>query len=396
MRYPDKPRMTMPRPALSRSAAGRKDNGSHMIRINHAVLHAFDFEVGECDLSERELDLDVRQTKSYVTRMARKTVGNPESKHGEFAEGSNFAGELERYLHGQRDFLDLSADVARFFYEELRKSEDAGQCDLLVTDFVDTGDAKGESARAEAADTAVGDAMAAAIEAADDFEGGERRMFAVLLLPRRQAFVHDVRSEGGLAYNDIVRHDSTLPNPSQKVPTFAVVDTTDFSIDFQDVERTIAGQKALLIPKAFLQCSTEASSREVIATVTKIVEDVAEEYGIEPAVAAAKAKSYVIERAAAADDVRPEQVGREVFADEPAMAERYEERSQAESLPESVSVRKGVANRIAKNHRIRTDTGIEITFPSEYASSSEFIEFGRGDDGRITIELKNIGKIENR
>lgn len=351
-----------------------------MIRINHAVLHAFDFEVGECDLSERELDLDVRQTKSYVTRMARKTVGNPESKHGEFAEGSNFAGELERYLHGQRDFLDLSADVARFFYEELRKSEDAGQCDLLVTDFVDTGDAKGESARAEAA---------------DDFEGGERRMFAVLL-PRRQAFVHDVRSEGGLAYNDIVRHDSTLPNPSQKVPTFAVVDTTDFSIDFQDVERTIAGQKALLIPKAFLQCSTEASSREVIATVTKIVEDVAEEYGIEPAVAAAKAKSYVIERAAAADDVRPEQVGREVFADEPAMAERYEERSQAESLPESVSVRKGVANRIAKNHRIRTDTGIEITFPSEYASSSEFIEFGRGDDGRITIELKNIGKIENR
>ena len=264
-----------------------------MIRINHAVLHAFDFEVGECDLSERELDLDVRQTKSYVTRMARKTVGNPESKHGEFAEGSNFAGELERYLHGQRDFLDLSADVARFFYEELRKSEDAGQCDLLVTDFVDTGDAKGESARAEAADTAVDDAMAAAIEAADDFEGGERRMFAVLLLPRRQAFVHDVRSEGGLAYNDIVRHDSTLPNPSQKVPTFAVVDTTDFSIDFQDVERTIAGQKALLIPKAFLQCSTEASSREVIATVTKIVEDVAEEYGIEPAVAAAKAKSAI-------------------------------------------------------------------------------------------------------
>ena len=143
-----------------------------MIRINHAVLHAFDFEVGECDLSERELDLDVRQTKSYVTRMARKTVGNPESKHGEFAEGSNFAGELERYLHGQRDFLDLSADVARFFYEELRKSEDAGQCDLLVTDFVDTGDAKGESARAEAADTAVGDAMAAAIESSDDFEGG--------------------------------------------------------------------------------------------------------------------------------------------------------------------------------------------------------------------------------
>lgn len=370
-----------------------------MIRISHAVLHAFDLEVGECELSERELDLSVRQTKGYVTRLLRKVSGSAESRHGEFSEGSGFAAELQRYLAGGRDFLGLSCDVARFFYEELRKAEGAGQCDLLVADFEDTDTAR---TRARAAGTAAGDALADAMAAAGPSDGEDlaRRAFAVLLLPRRQAFVHDVRSEEGLSYNDIVRHDSTLPNPTQRIDTYAVVDAETGGIDFHDVDRTIAGHRAQLVPDAFLQCSAEASSREVIEAVEDIVADVAEEYGLESALAVSRAKSYVVDRARAADDVDPAEVGREVFSEDPAMARRYEERlgerARAEELPSRVSVRKGVATRLAKTHRIRTDTGIEVTFPSEYAASSEFIEFARDDSGKISIELKNIGRIENR
>lgn len=37
-----------------------------------------------------------------------------------------------------------------------------------------------------------------------------------------------------------------------------------------------------------------------------------------------------------------------------------------------------------------------MSFPSEYAASSDYIEFGKDETGKITIELKNIGRIENR
>lgn len=361
-----------------------------MIKVSHAILHAFDFEVGECDLSERLLDLDEKPIKSYVTRVVRHVSQSADSRHGEFAEDSAFAPELGRYLENRREFVDLSQDIARFFYEELRKSEDAGQSDLLVADFVDT---SVEANLANSSDTA--QEMAAALDEAYESEG--RRMFAVLLLPRKQSFIHDVRSEGGMAYNDIVRHDATLPNPNQKIDTYAVIDAETFSIDFHDVERVFAGQKMQVIPDTFLQCSTQASSREVIETVTQVVEDVAQEYGIEPAVAAAKAKNYVVERTRAADHVSPEEVGREVFAQEaPQAAERYEQAIKSEKLPEHVSVRTGVANRIAKTHKIKTDTGIELSFPSEYASSSDYISFTRDDEGKIVIELRNIGHIENK
>lgn len=59
-------------------------------------------------------------------------------------------------------------------------------------------------------------------------------------------------------------------------------------------------------------------------------------------------------------------------------------------------VEKAVAKRVAKSHKIRTDTGIELTFPVEYGENPEFIEFFSTPDGRIEIALKNIGSIENR
>ena len=49
-----------------------------------------------------------------------------------------------------------------------------------------------------------------------------------------------------------------------------------------------------------------------------------------------------------------------------------------------------------RNHKIRTDTGIEISFPAEMLKNSEYVEFVNEPNGLITLSLKNIGSIENR
>ena len=71
-----------------------------MIRINHAILHVFDFETGSAYLSDEELPLNERQTKSYVQRHLRRITASAESRHAEFAEGSLFAEQLAAYLAG--------------------------------------------------------------------------------------------------------------------------------------------------------------------------------------------------------------------------------------------------------------------------------------------------------
>ena len=74
----------------------------------------------------------------------------------------------------------------------------------------------------------------------------------------------------------------------------------------------------------------------------------------------------------------------------------YTEPVVLDKMPERVVVEKAVAKRVAKNHKIRTDTGIEVTFPAELGENPEFIEFVSAPDGLISIQLKNIGHIENR
>ena len=54
------------------------------------------------------------------------------------------------------------------------------------------------------------------------------------------------------------------------------------------------------------------------------------------------------------------------------------------------------AVKTGRNHKIKTDTGIEITFPADLFQNTEYIEFINNPDGTISIELKNIGKIINQ
>ena len=138
-----------------------------------------------------------------------------------------------------------------------------------------------------------------------------------------------------------------------------------------------------------------ASSKEVFDTACRIVEEVAEEYGANKAVAVSKAKAYISSNADESDELEPWDLGEEVFDDEP-LQKRFEEALAEEALPERVVVEKTVAKRVAKSHKIRTDTGIDITFPAEYGENPDFIEFVSSPNGLISIELKNIGSIENR
>ena len=351
-----------------------------MLKVSQAILHVFDFESGSKHYSEAPLDLDNRPTKSYVQRRLRKIVGNPESNHGEFAEDSGFAGELEHYLMGGAEFLGFSVQIAVWFWEELRRAEELEQVDLLVADFVDT-----DAVEVDAGSTD------AEVEAAFDGPAG-KRFFAVVLLPRKQSFVHEI----GGSTNEILRMDTALPNPTAKIDTYVLVDCDSFAIDFHDKERSIGGETIQVLPDKFLQCSAAASTQQVFSEVSVIVQDVAEEYGLTPAVEVGRAKAAVAQQADRDEVVQPAEIGRVVFEDRPDVQQVFEERVREAKLPEEAPVRRGVANRLAKNHKIKTDTGIEITFPSDLADKPGYLDFATGADGTITISIGNVAHIENK
>lgn len=334
------------------------------MKVNHAILHILDFDSAVNVMSQRELDLDTRAQRTFVTSHLRRARVSPDNRRGSFTEDSAFAGELKSFLFGERDFIDLSQQIAEFFAGELAKADKAESTDVLVADFDDDDDV---------------------------------RWFAVLLMNSRTAFMHEVAREGGEVRNDIAKRYAILPAPSQKVSSYALVRASTMEVHYVDKKRKIAGEDVLLIPDGLLQCSTGVSGKEVIETVTRIVEEVAEEHGANSAVALARTKAVVAEKVEADEEIAPWDIAEDVFEDEPVMRERFEEQVREERLPERVPVERVQVERAAvRNHKIRTDTGIEISFPAEMLKNSEYVQFVNEPNGLISIELKNIGSIENR
>lgn len=353
-----------------------------MLTIHHAILHAFDFDTGLHYLSEHELDMDEKLVKSYVRRHLRRCVASDQNMHGEFAENSGFAEELSLYLNHQTDFVSLSQQIAEFFWDTLRRCDDLVQADLLVADFEESSEAP------------KGDATDEELERS--FSGETTRRFAVILLPRSQTFMHSIEHPAGGAFNEIVRHDATLPNPSARVNTYVLVDCKTMAIDYSDKLRTVAEAEVWIMQNLLLKCSREPSSREVMQTVETLVAEVAEIGNVNVVEAISQAKAAMTHSANVEERVVPERVGREVFEDDPRLQESYEKRTREAELPEEVSVRPAAARRLAKNHRIRTDTGVDITFPSEMSANPDYLSFDYEPDGTVTITIRNVRSIENR
>lgn len=334
------------------------------MKVNHAILHILDFESAVNVMSQRELDLDTRAVRSFVTSHLRRARTSGDNKRGAFAEDSAFAGELKSFFFGERDFIDLSQQIAEFISGELAKAEKIESTDVFVADFEDDDDV---------------------------------RWFAVMLMNSRMAFMHEVAREGGEVRNDIARHYAILPSPSQKVASFALVRASTMDVYFQDKKRKIAGEDTFLIPDGLLQCETGVSGKEAIDAVTRVVEQVAEEHGANTAVALAKAKAAVAEAVEEDEELPPWDIVDEAFEDEPVMRDAIKASLQEEHLPERVPVERAQVERAAvRNHKIRTDTGIEISFPAEMVDNPDYIEFVNEPNGLISISLRNIGSFENQ
>jgi hypothetical protein len=96
-------------------------------------------------------------------------------------------------------------------------------------------------------------------------------------------------------------------------------------------------------------------------------------------------------------EIHIEQVASKVFEKDLGIQNEYvEEISKAGLSEKKVVIPEKIVEKKFRTHKIKTDTGIEINFPLEYADERDKIEFMNNPDGTISILIKNISKIENK
>lgn len=330
--------------------------------IKKAILHIMDFNSDVCIFSAQEMDFTNSEVSTFLEKHLERIQNDDGQKHGEFNNDSEFLQDIKNYKSESISFVELSKNIASNIYDQITLSEKLDSTDLLVVDYTTD----------------------------------EQDYIALLLLGNKAEYTHQVFNDDDVIHNEIIKHYAILPNVSQKASAYAIVNCNDFKIDFVDKRRSINGKSVYVLPEKILQCTSVVSAKEAVKIVNKITTQIAEDNGTNPTLAVTKAKSFLVENAEVAPWFSPAELGKQVFSDSTYMQSEFEAKIEEANLPKEVKLEKSVAVKTSKNHKIKTDTGIEINVPAEYFENSKYIEFINNEDGTISIELKNIGKIINK
>lgn len=330
-----------------------------MIIINKAILHILDFSSGTTVFSETELEAS-DSVETFLLKHIEKAFFDEGVKNGVFRDGSLAGAQILSYNDGAVDFITFSRQLAERFYDAIVQSEQLDSCDLLICDIV-----------------------------IDD------EPFLVLFkCNNRMGFIHQViQTEDGVK-NDIINHCAIMPNLSQRIDQYAFISRTSGVVKFVDKKATVNGDTVYLLPELILECDYTASAKDTMKAVTETTRRIAEEHGQDSVQAVAKLKTLITENEN--PYLEPESLGRQVFDTQPALQEEYIEAIEDYSLAKTVPLDRESTVKRLRRHKIKTDTGIEISIPLEYFQDSEYVEFINEPNGTISINIKNIGNIINK
>lgn len=331
--------------------------------IQQAILHILDFNGNMCILSQKELDFTSDIVYEYVDKRINRMIHDAGQQSGIFYATSAMQMELQQLQEEKLDFKTFASNTAKKLYDVLSHCEMPESLDALFVDFRDD----------------------------DDI-----RNIAVILLENKTAYTHQILDDEGAVYNQLIKHQAILPGLTQKVEGYGFVKMKDFSIHFIDKKRSLDGEELYVLPDRIFQCTATISGRDAVKLVSKIAAKVAEDHGASTVEALSKAKNYLAENAETEETFSPKELGVAAFASSPQLQEEFKAQLAEAKLPEHIEIQKEFAQRTGRQHKIKTDTGIEITFPSEYVENTDYIQFINNPDGTISIELKNIGKIINK
>lgn len=332
-----------------------------MIVIDKAILHILDFNSGMTVFSDEELTVE-NSIETFLLKHIEKSFSSQDAKEGVFYEDSECKKRFQAYLDGTLDFVEFSKEIAHTLEQALVRAEEMASADFLVCD-----------ARIE-----------------------DQRKIILFKCNSHMGFVHQVTQTEHGVKNDIINHCSIMPNLTQKMDEFAFLDAETLAISVQAKKYTIDGNSIFVFPEILLECAQAPSPKETIKKVNQAVKKVAEAYGQDEVETAAAVKSFIADKMQETDELDPLEAGREVFRDNPSMQADYDAQIKEAGFTEPVKMNQEATLKKMRNHKLKTDTGIELTIPIDYFDNTEFVEFNNNADGSLSITLKHILNITNR
>lgn len=269
--------------------------------IKRAVLHILDFNSGMSVFSQNELDCTDDTVSTFLQKHLEKLHKDSAGKSGTFNADSGFVAALTEYGNKGLEFIDFTSQIANVLYENISLSDKLDAIDFVAADYIN-----------------------------DDSD-----YFAILLITNKSAYTHQVIKDENGIHNEIMKHYAILPAPSQKIDSYAIINMKTGEIHFSDKKRQIDGNSVYVLPEILLECSSGVSAKEAVKIVRETANEVAEEYGVNSAVAVSKAKSYIVENCEESDTISTQELAENIFRSHQLCKRHLKRKSKKKKYPKT-------------------------------------------------------------
>ena len=332
------------------------------MQINAAVLEVFDFTSSMPAYSDYPMEIDGPDIQSYLEMHVMKALQDPGARTGYISEQTPWGRKIKQFGDKEISLVEFGRELGETLFTYMAQAMDPCVLDMIVCDAQ-----------------------------------GEQPYLCILLCKAHDGYTHQLMAEenGSLA-TKLVEHRAVLPTVTQKLYGFASIKLSDLSIRVFEPKGEFDGEKMRFLEERIFQVSMHPSSKDTVKKVRTIVDRVSkahEQPGVE---AMAKTKELLAKNAEVSDTIEARQIIEQVFESNPIQKQAALKELEEEDLLGPLPVSRTYATKIGKQHKIKTDTGIELSFPVEYMNDREFIEISTNENGTLRIELKNISKITNK
>ncbi len=331
------------------------------ISINKAILHVLDTNATIPVLSDQLLKMTVL-VKEYVEKHVERSLKDPETKRTVFRAGSPFREKIQDYQNNPHDLVRVSSEIAQLFFDFMLENIEIPSADLVFVDFnVD-----------------------------------HETYLGILKFNYKQGYIHYVNTENGLI-NDILVQPCVLPTESQKLDEFILINLATEAVLLKEKKFPINNEKDYYISNQLIFCEPAISEKAAFDIIDKTVREViGREYGGDYEKLNA-AKTVLAEDYETESEIDVENIAKAVFDGDMTIQEQFKESLEEKGVyDKKIPVTANIEKKIYGKQKFITDTGIEISIPMEQLKRNDIIEFKNNPDGTISVEIKNIGLLNQK
>lgn len=334
------------------------------IKLNNTILHILDSFLEVPVLSTKELDIE-REISEFLEKHIVKIIGDGDLKNARFYSDGNEVYHLINRLSQNEDlFVETSKSLANKLFLIMKQNPDIPPGDIAFSIF----------------------------------EADGQRYFSIIKFNYRNSFTHYVTNTEQGSVNLLIKQKATLPLETQKIEECAIINLSSLEPKILEKQYEICGDKEFYFSKLFLKCSSDLSYLQKIKILDKTASKLSKKHFNEDFEKVSKLRSCLAEKIEESRDIEVDKVAGYVFGENSEFKKEYiEEVKKAGVIENAVTIPETYTpSKKLKTQKLKTDSGIEINFPSHFYNNSEVMEFINNPDGTISILIKNVSKVVNR